>query len=189
MIQSLLKESDRGCVILGAAMLDELLEELLTSFCRQAPQDVKSSVKPLFRGFAPLSTFSARIQVAYALGILPNHVRDDLEIIRRIRNDCAHDWEQLDFSEPRFAQRLDAFFKKPLYSSQEKREVDRGQIAMPGVTREQLFTRIMFVAVAHKIVGTLGFLIEEALKGHDIRKHVQRLEQQHEEDSARPSDP
>ena len=69
--QALVKESDRGCVILGAAWLNTALEQLLRAICRTAPEDTKASVDPLFQGYAPLATFSAKIQLAFALGVLP----------------------------------------------------------------------------------------------------------------------
>jgi DNA-binding MltR family transcriptional regulator len=110
--ESLVKESDRGCVILGASLLAEALETLIRSVSRNTPDDIKTTIDPLFQGYAPLSTFSARLQIAFALGILPKNLRDKIEIIRRMRNDFAHEWGPIDFNEPRFASRLQFIVKQ-----------------------------------------------------------------------------
>lgn len=49
----------------------------------------------------PLSTFSAKIKAGYALGVYPQVVRDELDMMRHIRNAFAHATEKLSFkSEP-----------------------------------------------------------------------------------------
>jgi hypothetical protein len=47
-------------------------------------------VAKLFEGFGPLSTFSAKIEFAFALGLLPRHVHTDLRTIKKVRNLFAH---------------------------------------------------------------------------------------------------
>jgi DNA-binding MltR family transcriptional regulator len=44
----------------------------------------------LFVGSAPLSSFSAKIQVAYAIGLIGPKATHDLDRIREIRNAFAH---------------------------------------------------------------------------------------------------
>jgi Mannitol repressor len=63
---SLEAESDRGCAIFAAEILNTELEALLRALCLQDERYVKESVDPLFKGDAPLATFSARIRLAYA---------------------------------------------------------------------------------------------------------------------------
>lgn len=46
---------------------------------------------------APLSTFSAKIKLAYALGLIPMYCFTDLEKIRRIRNATAHKYSAMSF--------------------------------------------------------------------------------------------
>jgi len=58
------QESDRGCVIFGAAHLEDDLEALLRAYCLKDANAVKKIVDPLFRVYAPFSTFSAKIQVS-----------------------------------------------------------------------------------------------------------------------------
>jgi hypothetical protein len=82
------KESDRACVILSAAMMDTALEIALKTYFLPTG----SSHDSLLEGQdAPLSSFGARIDIAYRLGLISTKFHRDLHIIRKIRNDFAHD--------------------------------------------------------------------------------------------------
>ena len=86
-------ESDRAVVLLASSYLDAILERLLSKClvpCKRT--------KALFSGYAPLATFSARIDIAFAVGVIPNHLARDLHIIRKLRNLCAHKADKLEFS-------------------------------------------------------------------------------------------
>lgn len=80
-------ESDRAAVILGAAKLDLSLRELLVG--RLLPN--ASGQDELFDTDKPISTFSARINVAYRLGLIDKQFSNLLHLVRRIRNDFAHE--------------------------------------------------------------------------------------------------
>ena len=71
-------ESDRAAAVLGAAYLDELLQQLLAHAC----------VAPT--AGAAQRDFYARIEATYAMGLIPETVRDDLHILRELRNKFAH---------------------------------------------------------------------------------------------------
>ena len=92
----LVEESDRGCVLLGAAILEERIEEV---FCLAFDRNgiSKKLQKSLFGSNGPLSTFSSKIKLAYSFGFVPKHVYEDLDAIRRIRNDFAHTSQEVDF--------------------------------------------------------------------------------------------
>ena len=90
--ESYSKESDRSVAILAAAYLEHCLEEYLRLRLVDDP-----SVKDLFSGFAPIATFSAKIDIAFAVGLLPPHIREDLRRIKKIRNLFAHDLDSLTF--------------------------------------------------------------------------------------------
>ncbi len=80
-------ESDRAAVILSAAFLDSALEYLLRTHLLPCA----TSSDPLFDGVnAPFSDFSARIDVAFRLGLIDTAFARSLHLIRRIRNDFAH---------------------------------------------------------------------------------------------------
>jgi DNA-binding MltR family transcriptional regulator len=65
----------------------------------------------------PLSTFAAKIRAAYALGIYLKGVREELDMIRYIRNAFAHAKEKLDFSTPEIIEGCMALRMPENYSS------------------------------------------------------------------------
>ena len=81
------QEGDRACAILGVAKLDSLLFQILTRALRTNP----SKSDGLLEGNGPLSTFSSRIDMAHRLGILGADLTRALHLLRRIRNDFAHE--------------------------------------------------------------------------------------------------
>lgn len=87
------QESDRGAALSAAAVLEDCLEEVIKTFLR----DCKSSVK-LLDGFnAPIGTFSSKILLAHALGLIQDNEFQQIELLRKIRNQFAHTWEYLNF--------------------------------------------------------------------------------------------
>jgi hypothetical protein len=81
------KESDHACVILSVAMLDRALETILKA--RLVP--TSSAEDELLEGaYSPISTFSARIDLAHRMGLISSQLCRDLHILRKIRNDFAH---------------------------------------------------------------------------------------------------
>ena len=80
-------ESDRAAVILGAAKIDSLLAQLLDRYLLPS----LSSKDELLEGDSPLATFSARINVAYRLGLITADFAKSLHLFRRIRNSFAHE--------------------------------------------------------------------------------------------------
>ena len=86
-LQLLGQESDRGCLLVSAAWLDELLGALI----KARLVDHKNTIDALFDGpNAPLKTFSARINFAFALGLVHADERSALHIVRSLRNAAAH---------------------------------------------------------------------------------------------------
>jgi DNA-binding MltR family transcriptional regulator len=66
-----------------------------------------SSVDCLFEGGnAPFSSFSSKIDVAYRLGAISNRLCRDLHLVRKIRNDFAHNIEGCHFSDQKVNNRV-----------------------------------------------------------------------------------
>lgn len=94
-------ESDRGCALFAAAYLDSALSDLLSrSFVNS-----RSIANDLFEGNAPLSAFSSRIKMAFYLGVISEECRTDLDTIRKIRNDFAHEAGLISFDSQSIADR------------------------------------------------------------------------------------
>jgi len=115
------QESDRGCVIFGAAHLEDDLKTLLRAHCLKDARAVKKVVDPLFHVYAPFSTFSAKIQVSYAMGLIEEQLHTTLDLIRRLRNDFAHERKAVSFQTPIYQSRL----RKLLNSSQPEYAKDK----------------------------------------------------------------
>ncbi|MCU8505918.1 MltR family transcriptional regulator [Vibrio vulnificus] len=93
--QTITSESDRGCALMAAAYIDECLGELLRSYF----VDDAKEVSKLFEFNGACGTFSSKIALAYALGLISKNVRSDLTLLRRIRNDFAHVSKPICFDE------------------------------------------------------------------------------------------
>jgi DNA-binding MltR family transcriptional regulator len=99
--KTLTPETDRGCALMAAAYLDSQLEDLLISHFVDDP----AAVEELLGQSKPLGSFSSRIDMAYALGLIGLKARRDLHLIRKIRNLFGHDHKPLSFDEPKIASR------------------------------------------------------------------------------------
>jgi DNA-binding MltR family transcriptional regulator len=108
--RELSRESDRGAALYAAAHLDDLLHGLLHEFLVDDP----GVFKRLFSGTGGLATFSARTTLAYLLGLIPISVRDDLNLIRKIRNDFAHSSRVVSFGDAPIASRCLELKRVPL---------------------------------------------------------------------------
>jgi DNA-binding MltR family transcriptional regulator len=93
-------ESDRAAAILGGAVLDEILSQFIRSFLIDSPDAVQ-----LLSDSGPLGTFRARIDLAFALGLISKRIQRDLHLIRKIRNDFAHRPHGWTFGRPEIADR------------------------------------------------------------------------------------
>lgn len=90
---------ERGLVLSLAAFAEEALGELLAKFMLPS-----QATNQLLEGFnAPLGTFSSRIKAAYAIGLVNEAQFQDLERLRKIRNEFAHSWKPVDLTKPKIS--------------------------------------------------------------------------------------
>jgi DNA-binding MltR family transcriptional regulator len=90
-------QSDRGCAIIAASILEELLEELLKKRLIGGTAMMERLFS--FDKNGPLAHFKAKIDIAYSIGLISAEKRADLHAIRDIRNRFAHRVEPIDFSD------------------------------------------------------------------------------------------
>lgn len=87
------EETDRGAALVGAALIDERLERLLRSHLIECKQ-----TEVILNGInAPLGSLSARVILAYCLGLITQLEFNEIEVIRRVRNEFAHEVHGLSF--------------------------------------------------------------------------------------------
>lgn len=104
-LNSMLAELDERALVLSlAAFAEEALRDLIKAYLMPG-----GAADKMLEGFnAPLGTFSARIRMAQALGLLTSHQADDLDRLRKIRNDFAHNWEPVSFTDQKIAAHISA---------------------------------------------------------------------------------
>ena len=96
-VAALKGESDRGAIILAATMIDDRLSIAL----RERMPDINSAEAARIFGVDGLAgTFANRLKLAQALGIIDRGTRKLLELIREMRNACAHSRQIMTFSTP-----------------------------------------------------------------------------------------
>ena len=102
------KESDRAAVILTASIFDNSLTELLKTHLTPNA----SSTDDIFDGAnSPLSTFSAKISISHRLGLISSRFSRDLHLLRKIRNEFAHNVHGCAFEDSRVRSRVLELYK------------------------------------------------------------------------------
>ena len=92
------RETDRGLAIITSAHLEDLLERLISLTLKIPTPEVH---KLIFDGDnASLGTFGAKIEYARVSQILFVDEAHDLNLIRKLRNDFAHELIGISFETP-----------------------------------------------------------------------------------------
>ncbi|AYG71004.1 MULTISPECIES: hypothetical protein [unclassified Rhizobium] len=96
-VDSLKSESDRSMVVIAGSILEDELQSRIQRTLIQL--DKEDSQR--FFGFDGLAgTFSSKILMAYSLGLIDSHTRYLLDIVREVRNACAHSRMPVNFDTP-----------------------------------------------------------------------------------------
>jgi len=106
--QSVRKDEPRTSVILAATLVEDLLRSLLVAHMAKGA-DKKDGPKDLFGPMKPLSTFSAKIRLGYAMKLYGDRTFHDLDLLREVRNAFAHGKLSIDFSTPGIKWAIDSF--------------------------------------------------------------------------------
>jgi len=87
LFDTLLDESERGAIIIGTTKVEELLEKYIRTIL---PNDSKTYTKKLLAYPGVLSSFSSKIELAYAFRLIGENLYNSLNALRQIRNEAAH---------------------------------------------------------------------------------------------------
>ena len=100
------EESDRGAAVLAAALFEHRLQGLISRRFVNCDEEVRR----LF------FSFKAKIDLAYALGLYDRKTRNDLYVVKKIRDKFAHSHEPMGFDHQEIAaecRKLDADVQDP----------------------------------------------------------------------------
>ncbi len=90
-VEEIRKETDRGAALFSASVLDNLLEEIIAAYL--VPGKGATAILKGGGGQAPIGSLSTRISAALALGLITDQEYVDCHIVRKIRNEFAHNAE------------------------------------------------------------------------------------------------
>jgi hypothetical protein len=158
LFNELFSESDRGCILIGSSVLDEVLGEYIVNRLSVLNQ---ISTKLSFNS---KSSFAAKIKFANNLKFITRDVFEDLERIRVIRNKAAHDYKPRNFKDKEIIDIVHTFSKvedDPVAKSIEWEAMidERAAMSPNGVlkgTRRTYEAFVFCITVAH-IAGVLDF--------------------------------
>jgi mannitol operon repressor len=112
-LDSLHAETDRGSALSAASFSEELLKSILLAFMAEVP-----ATGDLISGFeAPIGTFSAKIKLTFALGLIDLELYRGLDAVRKIRNAFAHQWTPVSFNEQPVPDLINNIPDHPIISS------------------------------------------------------------------------
>jgi hypothetical protein len=89
-LELIIREDIRFLSVIACSFCDEQLEEM---FKREIPSGIPGGRSTMLSGYGSLSRFSQRIQVAYAFGWMSPDILEELDKLRKIRNDTSHTWD------------------------------------------------------------------------------------------------
>ncbi|MFA6500208.1 MAG: hypothetical protein WC256_07715 [Desulfurivibrionaceae bacterium] len=101
--QSLKPESDRGCVLVVGSMVERFLEDHISR--RLLPKLSPDDELMGRSGNKPIAVFSAKINLAYRLGLITAAERTIYHQLRELRNACAHHIDRQEFAANHFKDR------------------------------------------------------------------------------------
>lgn len=96
-LQEINRESDRGMVLVGLSSIDDRLRATLAAFMCSGRQ----TDELLSGANAALGTLSSRSAACLALGLIEKLEFDEINILRKIRNEFAHGLVSARFADPR----------------------------------------------------------------------------------------
>lgn len=96
-IRRMARETETAFAIVLASRTEDWLQFSIQAMMRRLS---KTKADRLFCGYGPLSTFSAKIEIGYALKIFDDDILLDLKSIQGIRNKFAHAKEPRHFDDP-----------------------------------------------------------------------------------------
>ena len=119
---SLEHESDRGSVLVSIAILDEMLTLQLKKKFHNGNYETRKRLFNPPRG--SISEFSAKVDIAFCLDVIPQHIHCDIRLLNKLRNKCAHNWDKFHFTDEVINEYIEPMGFYKVLRSQENRTVN-----------------------------------------------------------------
>jgi hypothetical protein len=98
-VEDITNESDRGVGIISSSSVEDHLEWAIMQRMRPIWKD-ESARNELFGAMGTNSDFAAKNLLAYSLGIIDAEARRQIDLVRQVRNACAHARLAVSFDKP-----------------------------------------------------------------------------------------
>lgn len=105
-------ETDRAAIIIASAFVEDSLWNVLDAHSRSGMS--KAQENEIWGSQGVIGTFSAKIKVAYAFGWIDERTKRQLNILREMRNACAHAQMPVTFKTKELADVCDQFLKNSI---------------------------------------------------------------------------
>ena len=109
--------SDRAVAVVCTA----IVENRLTALLKAAMRDDAKVHEELFRPSGPVGSLSAKIKLAYLLGLMQEDLYRDLLLVTKIRNDFAHSVKITSFEDASVKGRVDSLHALQIWKDLEKK--------------------------------------------------------------------
>jgi hypothetical protein len=116
-LEELNGQTDRGAAIIAASVIEELLAVIIQKRLLPLTSDLRRSL--FERTNAPLSSFSAKIDLGLLLGLYSASAAKHLHILRECRNKFAHRIEALTFDHPEITKIMAPLLDEPAFGAME----------------------------------------------------------------------
>ena len=149
MIDGFNEESDRGAALIAAAYFDNTLQEMLRARFDCVPGKPNKLIASLFESMGPMATFSGKIKLSFVFDLIDPELFADLEKVRKLRNEFAHELNARNFSDGSVKSLVNSMHIDPAVSAQ--LELVSAQLLLA----EAKQTRLKFQAICSGIAGKL----------------------------------
>lgn len=105
-------ESDRGAVLVAVAILDNVFADRLEQVFKHG----NSIARERLMG-RTLNSFSSKVDLAFCLGIIPPQMYQDIQLLNKLRNKCAHGWENFAVSDDIISEYIEPMVMKKAISA------------------------------------------------------------------------
>jgi hypothetical protein len=124
----IMNSNDLTCAILAAALIDETFVSYYRIITKNAEPSLK---KDLFSNLGPLSTLNSRVTLARAFGWIRKSTFHQLNIVRKIRNEFAHNHNDVNFYSPKLKNLTESMGDEFMVAYDAVREVAGAKFKIP----------------------------------------------------------